>query len=1834
MKHSRRKQNKARRTSLTPVDVEAWFRTTLYSIGDAVITTDRTGRILQMNHMAEQLTGWKEAKARGKKLSTVFRIVNEETRKKVENPVTRVLREGAVVGLANHTLLIRKDKTKIPIADSGAPIFDNQKNIVGVVVVFRDQSAERNAQRLVSDAREFAESIVATIREPLLVLDGSLEVVAANNAFYRVFAVQPDETIGKKVYRLGKGQWNIPKLRSLLQDTLRSNSQFDNYEIEHDFERIGVRTMLLNARRLQRAEGRSGLILLAIEDITERRRAEREKAQVEERFTHISQLITDYAYAFRVTPAGTLQGEWLSDSFTKTFGYTTADIDARGGWQSLLHPDDVQIALRHAQKVIAGEPDVCELRFLTRTGNARWLRDVAVPIWNAQHTSVVRIYGAAEDITERKEAEQALRANEERLRTILETEPECVKVLSPGGMLIQMNPAGLRMIEAESLEQVAGKSVLPLVTPEHRDAFRDLTARVLRGESASLQFEIVGLKGTRRWLETHAVPLRDEHQRIIAVLGITRDITEAKRAADAIRQSEEQFRVLAESALTGIYLFQENIFRYVNPAFEQIFGYEPGEIVGKLGPMDLTHPDDRHIVQQNVRRRELGEIANIRYEFRGLRKDGSIIFVEVHGARLLYHGKPAIIGTLIDITERKRSELRIRQLNRVYAVLSDINQAIVRIHSSDQLLAEACRIAVEKGGLRFAWIAKFNPLTRSIEPVASAGYHEGYLERLGLSLDEERSAIGPTLTALREGRRIVCNDIANDLPVGPWREEALRRGYRSCAVFPLRLGTTIFGTYNLHASEPGFFTDEELHLLDELAMDISFALEAYHREEERKQAEAALREREEQYRILFEAAPIGIGVTDRDGKLLIVNKALLEQGGYTADDSRAIGNAAALYHNPAQHAEALALLERQGSVHQMPVQFKRKDGTLYDALLTLSPVNIHGRPCIQAIVEDITARKQAEAALAASEAELRALFSAMRDLVLVIDRDGVYRRIAPTNPVLLYQPAEDLLGKRLHDVFPREQADRFLHAIHQALGAKQTTLIEYELTLRGQTLSFSATVSPMNDVETLWVIRDVTEWRRASEQITMLAHALRSVEECVSMTDMNENLIFVNEAFQKTYGYTETEILGKHITILRSPYNDARVVREILPSTLQRGGWRGEVMNRRKDGTDFPIFLSTSVVKDDQGKPVALIGVANDFTERKKAEQALRESEEKFRTVAETAATAIFIYQGDTLRYVNRYATAITGYTRDDLLKMKFWEIIHPEHRELVRQRGLARQRGEDVPPRYEFKILTKSGDVRWLDFTAGTIQFQGEPAAVGTAFDITDRKNAEEALRWSEDRYREFFEQDLTADYIATRDGTVLMCNPAFVRMFGFASEDDAMRTNLTQLWPSPEKRGALLERLKSERVLKYYPLELRRRDGSPVYVIANIIGIFNADDEVEKVQAYLFDDTPRKILEHQLRQAQKMESLGTLAGGIAHDFNNILGIILGYATMLQQATDDRERMTQTLEAITKATQRGAALVKQLLTFARKSDAVFESVLLNNIISEIERLVRGTFPKTIEIETSLFPTLPPIVADATQMHQVLLNLCVNARDAMPKGGRLAIRTGLVPLERIARQYPTASAREYALIEVSDTGIGMDEATRQRIFDPFFTTKGPGKGTGLGLALVYGIIENHNGFIDVESRVGKGTTFRIYLPISEHMGGLERPYASTRTADLPGGQETILIVEDEEMLRDLVQALLTSKGYVVLTARDGDEGVHLYKERGGSVDLVISDLGLPKIGGDEVARRIREMNPHARIVIASGFIDPSVKSELQAIAVRHFIQKPYQPESLLRTVRELLDTHP
>ena len=490
----------------------------------------------------------------------------------------------------------------------------------------------------------------------------------------------------------------------------------------------------------------------------------------------------------------------------------------------------------------------------------------------------------------------------------------------------------------------------------------------------------------------------------------------------------------------------------------------------------------------------------------------------------------------------------------------------------------------------------------------------------------------------------------------------------------------------------------------------------------------------------------------------------------------------------------------------------------------------------------------------------------------------------------------------------------------------------------------------------------------------------------------------------------------------------------------------------------------------------------------------------------------------------------------------------------------------------------------------------------------------------------------------VISKESEVLSVNRSFCELFKLKRQEvvgQSVDAVLQTIGLSEECRTAIAAR-RPFRNLEC-TCSIPRKHSGELTLNLTLSGIRLAEEEEEEGLLVMDDITERKrveqeerSLEEQFHQVQKLESVGTLATGIAHDFNNILCIIIGHASLLEGLPANPDTIKKHTEAITKASIRGADLVKQLLTIARKSDVVFKSVILNDIVTEVARLLGETFPKTIAVSFHLEKDLPLIEADATQLNQVLLNLCVNARDAMPNGGTLTITLHREPGEMIRTRLPKATAHEYIVLSVADTGIGMDEATRLRIFEPFFTTKERGKGTGLGLSLVFSIMESHSGFIDVQSAPGKGTTVLCYFPVSQKPIGLEQ--VKDQSAEgVPGGSETVLLVEDEEMLRELAKAMLEAKGYTVLTACDGEEGVEVYQRHQTEIQLVISDLGLPKFGGDKLYRKLKMLNPRVHMILASGYIEPGMKAQILGEGVKAFIQKPYNLNEVLQAMRSVLD---
>ncbi len=436
---------------------------------------------------------------------------------------------------------------------------------------------------------------------------------------------------------------------------------------------------------------------------------------------------------------------------------------------------------------------------------------------------------------------------------------------------------------------------------------------------------------------------------------------------------------------------------------------------------------------------------------------------------------------------------------------------------------------------------------------------------------------------------------------------------------------------------------------------------------------------------------------------------------------------------------------------------------------------------------------------------------------------------------------------------------------------------------------------------------------------------------------------------------------------------------------------------------------------------------------------------------------------------------------------------------------------------------------------------------------------------------------------------------------------------------------------------------LRLKRRDGRLVYVevdatiykSGSLTGIMAVLRDVSERKRSATEsrtlETNRVERERQLQQAQRLGSIGTLAGGIAHDFNNLFGIIMGYSMLLRRKKPDEAKLEKGLDSIQNAADRGATLVKQLLTIARKTETVFSPLNVNDIVIEVANKLEEIFPKSISISKTLQDKIPTVLADSGQLNQVLMNLGMNSKDAMPAGGTLSISTKVAAGDSLRAAYPAVESGSYVVLEVADDGTGMSEDTKHRIFDPFFTTKMPGKGTGLGLALVYSIMESHRGWIDVESEEGRGTIFSLYFPVDSLSDEKASRNPEEQSEEIRGGRETIFVIEDEEMLQDIMRNFLAPKGYNVIGARDGEEALQIYSERAREIDLVVLDLGLPKIDGEQVVDRIWSIRPGAKVVVASGFVDSETHEKLLGAGVISFIPKPYSLRQVLGTVREALD---
>lgn len=761
------------------------------------------------------------------------------------------------------------------------------------------------------------------------------------------------------------------------------------------------------------------------------------------------------------------------------------------------------------------------------------------------------------------------------------------------------------------------------------------------------------------------------------------------------------------------------------------------------------------------------------------------------------------------------------------------------------------------------------------------------------------------------------------------------------------------------------------------------------------------------------------------------------------------------------------------------------------------------------------------------------------------------------------------------------------------------------------------------EVDRISAVHDLQESEKRFRMV------LENVQDAYCRFNKDDRLINASPSAAVMFGYNSPdEMIGLFTHAL---FQDPEEMDIILNELKKHGQIHDRIgKGKKKNGTHFWISLNAQFFFDDKGQVQGIEGFIRDITERKKAEDALRASEEKYRLLFKNNPVPMWVYDINTLAFlaVNDFAMDHYGYSQEEFLSITIKDIRPPEDIPYLfdvlekftgslRKVGTARHRKKD-------------GSLIDVDITAHMIEFDGHQAMFILAKDITEQKRAENLLRQSEEKFKAaFITSPDSININRLSDGMYVSINQGFTRIMEYTEEDVIGKTSSgLNIWVNIEDRNSLLSGLKENGKVENLEARFKAKDGTQRIGLMSAI-IINLNN-VPHILSITRDITEVKRLQLELFQSQKMLSIGTLAGGIAHDFNNILNIILGYSGILQARKDQPEKFSESINAITHAVDRGAALVHQILTFARKTETTFEPIAVRNLVMELCSMLKQTFPKVITFNLCLSDDLPLIHADHSQMHQVLLNLCVNARDAMPHGGIITITTEISTQEQIRDRFPSADQAKYICISIADTGVGIDELTRSRIFDPFFTTKEMGKGTGLGLAVVYGVIQSHHGFIDVKSAIGQGSVFQLYLPVPVVP---EKNNIPQNAANLKvfGHSETILLVEDEEFLLETLSYELETSGFSVLTARDGMEAISMYREHQKEISLVFSDMGLPSITGIDEFKKLKEMNPRVKVIFTSGFIEPEIKNELQIAGARGFIQKPYRPEDVLRKIRETID---
>ena len=1032
-------------------------------------------------------------------------------------------------------------------------------------------------------------------------------------------------------------------------------------------------------------------------------------------------------------------------------------------------------------------------------------------------------------------------------------------------------------------------------------------------------------------------------------------------------------------------------------------------------------------------------------------------------------------------------------------------------------------------------------------------------------------------------------------------------------------------------------------------------------EKDAKMSRAVTRmhESEVRYRRLFETAQDGILILDaQTGRVVDANPFLMELLGYSLHELQdkklwEIGP----FKDIAASETAFHELQEKDYIRYENLPLEAKDGRRRDVEFISNAYLVEGQRVIQCNIRDITERCQVERRLREREAGLAAAqhMARLGSWELELDDLGDVNR----NPlrwsdevfrIFGFEPgAIEVSNDNFFRAVHADDRDRVRNAMSQALREQRPYDLVHRITRPGGEVRIVRERSELvrdphsgRLLKMIGTVQDVTEQQAADsalkESQQKLEAIINSVDGIVWEADARTfQFTFVSKKAERILGYAAAQWLSEatfwpdHL----HPADRAGAMDFCVNATRELRSHEFEYRMIAVDGREVWLKDIVTVIAEG-GEAVKLRGIMVDITERIRSEETLRRNDEYLRLAMKAANMGVWNW--DIAAHQTTHSVELgllfglpaeAGTTSRDVLLARIHEQDRAPFDAIVRQ---ALDSG--LPYEAEYRVVWPDGSIHWLA-SRGQVQYDsaGKPVrVVGVALNITETKRAAEALRESNENLRMLIRVSPLAIVVFDGNANVLIWNLAAERIFGWTEEEVLGRPALHIPTDRRDEFDLLLEKGLQGKTESALEVDRLRKDGSVVNVNIWTTPLREDRGKVATLLVFIADNTERKSLEEQFRQAQKMEAVGLLAGGIAHDFNNLVTVISGYSELLLDSLPAGDSARESLLEIKKAAERAATLTRQLLAFSRKQVLEPKVLSLNAIVADSERILSRLLGEDVQLVVIRDSHLGRVRADPGQMEHVLMNLVVNARDAMPQGGKLTIETANAVLdESYGRTHGEVQPGRYVSLSVSDTGHGMDESTRARIFEPFFTTKEQGKGTGLGLAMVFGVIKQSGGHLSVHSEPGTGSTFKIYLPEVEAALSVEKSHG---LAPKHAGDETILLVEDEDGVRSLARHALESSGYTVLEAARGDEAILLAEGHSEPIHLLISDVVMPEMDGRMVADQVLAIKPGIKVLFISGYTADAVVRHGVMESEIAFLQKPFTPTTLAQKVREVLDQVP